>query len=127
MSSADVEIDGVKTELLASWSKDGDAVLLSAMVDSDQAARTVGISSGDQAAHEDIQPATEGQIPMPVQLEVRVPVTDPYGPVRLSVMVGGEHWKKGAEVPRRTIEFSPDRTAVDADTGKRLKQHYSHL
>ncbi|MGW1129856.1 hypothetical protein [Streptomyces sp. NPDC002526] len=127
VSAVNVDVDGVTAETLASWTRDGSAVILSVTVDSDQAARTVRIASGDQTAHEDIEPATEGQIPMPVQLEVQVPVKDPYEPVRLKVAVGGADWKKGTEPSARVIEFRPDRTAVDPSTGERLKQEYSHL
>lgn len=42
-------------------------------------------------------------------------------------MVGGSHWKPNTRAPHRTIEFRPDRTAIDTETGKRLKQQYSHL
>ncbi|TRV71439.1 hypothetical protein FKN01_31840 [Streptomyces sp. 130] len=127
VSAADVVIDGVTAETLASWTRDGSAVILSVTVDSDQPARTVRIASGDQTAREDVEPASEGQIPMPVQLEVRVPVKDRTEAVTLSVAVGGADWTKGTEPPRRTIEYRPDRTARDVDTGEWLKQQYSHL
>lgn len=64
---------------------------------------------------------------MPVRLEVKVPVKDRYQAVRLTVTVGGPTWKEGNWAPYRTIEFHPDRTAIDTETGKSLEQTYSHL
>ncbi|MCG0069367.1 hypothetical protein L0F81_39940 [Streptomyces tricolor] len=127
VSATDLNIDGVKTETLASWSKDGRSVILSAWVDSDENAKFVRIDSGDQTAKEVVQPLKEGQAPMPIRLEVKVPVTDHYQAVRLTVAVGGSTWKEGIRPPHRTIEYRPDRTAIDAETGKPLKQAYSHL
>lgn len=64
---------------------------------------------------------------MPIRLEVKVPVKDRYEPVRMSVAVGGPKWEEGSPAPRRTIEFRPDRTAIDAETGKPLKQREARL
>jgi hypothetical protein len=127
VSATDVYIGGVKTETLATWSKDGRSVILSAWVDSQEKAKFVRIKSGDQTAKEVVQPLKEGQIPMPVRLEVKVPVKDRYQAVRLTVTVGGPTWKEGNWAPYRTIEFHPDRTAIDTETGKSLEQTYSHL
>ncbi|WP_328698561.1 hypothetical protein [Streptomyces sp. NBC_00342] len=127
VSAAEVEVDGVETHVLADWSKDGKSVILSVSVDPDEKAKMIRIDSGPQTAHEDVQPLKKGQIAMPIELEVKVPVEDQYQMVRLSVMVGGSHWKATTRAPQRTIELHPDRTAIDTDTGKRLTQQYSHL
>ncbi len=127
VSATDLNIDGVKAETLATWSKDGQSVILSAWVDSEEKPKIVRIDSGNQTAKEETQPLKPGQIPMPIHLEVEVPVKDRYQPVRLTVAVGGPHWKAGSRAPHRTIEFHPDRTANDTETGKRLKQRYSRL
>ncbi|MFE7779287.1 hypothetical protein ACFU5O_36585 [Streptomyces sp. NPDC057445] len=127
VSATDLNIDGAKIETLAAWSKDGRSVILSAWVDSEVEPKYIRIDSGSQTAEEETSPPKEGQIPMPIRLEVKVPVKDHYQPVRLTVAVGGPHWKRGSRAPRRTIEFRPDRTATDIETGKRLKQSYTPL
>ncbi|MEU4850585.1 hypothetical protein [Streptomyces gilvosporeus] len=127
VSATDLNIDGVKTETLATWSKDGQSVILSAWVDWEEKPKSVRIDSGNQTAKKETQPLEAGQFPAPIHLEVKVPVKDRYQAVRMTVAVGGPHWKPGSPAPHRTIEFRPDRTATDADTGKRLKQRYSRL
>ncbi|MET8405963.1 hypothetical protein [Streptomyces sp900116325] len=126
VSAVEVNVDGVKTETLAHWDKDGQSVILSVWVNSDEKAKMVRIDSGDQTAHEETQPLKRG-IPMPIRLEVTVPVKDRHEAVRLSVMVGGSHWKPNTRAPHRIIEFRPDRTAIDTETGEHLKQQYSQL
>ncbi|MGW7341227.1 hypothetical protein [Streptomyces sp. NPDC054808] len=127
VSAVNLNIDGVETETLAKWSKDGKSVVLSVWVDSEEKPKFVRIDSGDQKAQEKVAPLEEGQIPMPTRLEVKVPVEGHYEAVRMTVAVGGPQWKEGSRAPGRTIEFRPDRTAVDTETGKELKQHYSRL
>ncbi|MGW4551725.1 hypothetical protein ACWEN4_36095 [Streptomyces violaceorubidus] len=127
VSAVNLDIDGVETETLAKWSRDGKSVVLSVWVDSEEKPQFVRIDSGDQKAQEKVAPLEEGQIPMPIRLEVKVPVEDHYEAVRMTVAVGGPQWKKDSRAPGRTIEFRPDRTAVDVQTGKQLKQYYSRL
>ncbi|MEU9396909.1 hypothetical protein AB0D86_43830 [Streptomyces sp. NPDC048324] len=127
VSATNVNIDGVKTELLASWDKDGQSVILSAWIGSEEHAKFVRIDSGNQTAKEETQPLKAGEFPQPIRLEVKVPVKDRYQAVWLTVAVGGSNWKAGTRAANRTIEFHPDRTATDAETGKSLKQAYSHL
>ncbi|MCX5345890.1 hypothetical protein [Streptomyces atratus] len=127
VSATELNIDGVETKALAHWNKDGQSVILSVTVDSDEKAKIVRIDSGDQTAHEETQPLKEGQFPMPIRLEVKVPIKDRYQAVQLSVMVGGSHWKPNTRAPRRTIEFRPDETAIDTETGNPLKQWHSRL
>ncbi|MFC8238692.1 hypothetical protein ACFULU_37460, partial [Streptomyces sp. NPDC057284] len=127
VSATELNIDGVKTNTLADWSKDGQSVILSVSVDTYEKAKMVRIDSGNQTAHEETQPLKEGQFAMPIELEVKVPVKDRYQAVQLSVMVGGPHWKPNTRAPHRTIEFRPDETAIDTETGKTLKQWHSRL
>ncbi|MCQ4203901.1 hypothetical protein M4J06_001517 [Streptomyces coelicoflavus] len=127
LSVTEVNIDGVKTKLRAEWSKDGDSVVLSARTDWEEKPKFVRIDAGDQTAQEVTAPREEGQAPMPIRLEVKVPVEDRYQAVQMTVAVGGPHWKKDSRAPGRTIEFCSDRTAVDVETGKQLKQYYSSL
>ncbi|MEV4044261.1 hypothetical protein [Streptomyces sp. NPDC049744] len=127
VSAVNLNIDGVETETLAKWSRDGKSVVLSIWVDSEEKPKFVRIDSGDQKAQEKVAPLEEGQIPMPIRLEVKVPVEDHYEAVRMTVAVGGPQWKKDSRAPGRTVEFRPDRTAVDVQTGKQLKQYYSRL
>ncbi|MGI5397841.1 hypothetical protein [Streptomyces sp. CA-251251] len=125
LSVTEVNINGVKTKARAEWSQDGRTVILSARVDEE--AKFARIDSGEQRAQEEVAPPEEGQIPMPIRLEVTVPVGDRYEAVRMTVAVGGPQWKKDSRAPGRTIEFRPDRTAIDVETGKQLKQYYSRL
>lgn len=127
VSATDLNIDGVETEARAKWSKDGQSVVLSVWVNWEEKPKLVRIDSGDQTAQEKTAPLEPGQIPMPIRLEVKVPVKDPYQAVRMTVAVGGPKWAEGSRAPRRTIEFRPDRTAVDAETGKQLKQRQARL
>ncbi|MBD9730371.1 hypothetical protein IGX29_00790 [Streptomyces sp. H28] len=127
LSVTEVNIDGVMTKARAEWSKDSRSVILSVRVDMEENPKFVRIDSAEQTAQEKTGPLEEGQIPMPIRLEVKVPVKDHYEPVRMTVAVGGPKWKEGSRAPRRTIEFRSDRTAVDAETGKELKQYYSKL
>lgn len=127
VSAVDLRLDGVKVETLASWSDDGRSVALSARVDPDEEPKLVRIGSGHHTATEKTQPLKSGQIPMPINLKVSVPVKDRYQAVQLTVAVGGPHWRPGSQTAHRTVEFHPDRTAIDTETGERLKQSYSHL
>ncbi|MGW3744326.1 hypothetical protein ACWD62_28000 [Streptomyces sp. NPDC005146] len=127
VSATELNIDGAKTSAFADWSKDGQSVILSVSVDTDEKAKMVRIDSGNQTAHEETQPLKEGQFAMPIELEVTVPVKDRYQAVQLSVMVGGSRWKPNTRAPHRTIEFRPDETAIDTETGKTLKQWHSRL
>lgn len=127
LSAVTLDIDGVATEASADWSKDGTSVVLSVWVASKEKPKFVRIDSGDQKAQEELAPLKEGQFAMPTHLEVKVPVKDRYQPIQMTVAVGGPHWKKNTRAPGRTIEFRPDRTAIDAETGKPLKQYYTRL
>ncbi|MEU6664270.1 hypothetical protein [Streptomyces sp. NPDC046821] len=127
VSATNLNIDGVKAETLASWSKDGRSVVLSASVDWKDRPKIVRIDSADQTAKEETHPLQKGEIPMPIELEVEVPVKSRYQAVRLTIAVGGPHWKAGTRAQHREIEFRPDRTAIDTKTGKRLKQEHSSL
>jgi hypothetical protein len=64
---------------------------------------------------------------MPIRLEVKVPVKDRHQAVQMTVAVGGPQWEEGSRAPRRTIEFRPDRTAIDTETGKPLRQRQVRL
>ncbi|MEV7068549.1 hypothetical protein AB0N97_38085 [Streptomyces collinus] len=127
LSAVTLNIDGVATEASADWSKDGTSVVLSVWVASEEKPKFVRIDSGDQKAQEELAPLKEGQFAMPTRLEVKAPVKDRYQAVQMTVAVGGPHWKKNTRAPGRTVEFRPDRTATDAESGKPLKQYYSHL
>ncbi|UUA11593.1 MULTISPECIES: hypothetical protein [Streptomyces] len=127
VSAVHVDIDGVETEAAAKWNKDGTSVVLSVVVDPDEEPKFVRVDSGERKAQEELAPLEEGQFAMPTRLEIKVPVQDRYQAVQMTVAVGGKDWKKSTRAPGRTIEFRPDRTAIDAETGKSLKQYYSHL
>ncbi|MFE1996284.1 hypothetical protein [Streptomyces parvulus] len=127
VSATDLTIDGVETETRARWSKDGQSVVLSVWIEWDERPKFVRIDSGEQKAQEQPAPLKEGEIPAPVRLEVKVPVKDWYEAVRMTVAVGGPEWKEGTRAPGRTIEFRPDRTAIDTETGKQLKQRQAKL
>jgi hypothetical protein len=127
VSAVHVDIDGVETEAAAKWNKDGTSVVLSVVVDPDEEPKFVRVDSGERKAQEELAPLKEGQFAMPTRLEVKVPVQDRYQAVQMTVAVGGKNWKRSTRAPGRTIEFRPDRTAIDAETGKSFKQYYSHL
>ena len=127
VSATDLNIDGVKTEARASWSKDGRSVVLSAVVDWREKPKLVRIDSGDQTAKKETSPLKPGQFPVPIRVELKVPVKDRYQAVQVTVAVGGPQWSEGSRAAHRTIEFRSDRTAIDTETGKRLKQRYSRL
>ncbi|MCA1219277.1 hypothetical protein [Streptomyces sp. 8L] len=127
VSATEVTIDGVKAQAAADWSRDGRSVSLSAQVDWTEDLKLVRIDSQGRKAQDREHPLKPGQAAMPINLKITVPVKDRYQAARLSVAIGGAHWKPNSQAPHRTIEFRSDRTAIDAETGKRLKQWYSHL
>ncbi|MFC8069740.1 hypothetical protein [Streptomyces sp. NPDC057293] len=127
LSVTELSIDGVNTKARAEWSKDGKSVVLSAQIDSGEKPKFVRIDADEQKAQEEVAPVKDGEVPAPIRLEVRVPVKDWYDSVRMTVAVGGPEWKEGTRAPGREIEFRPDRTAIDTETGRQLKQYYSKL
>ncbi|MEU6996659.1 hypothetical protein ABZ953_39160 [Streptomyces sp. NPDC046465] len=127
VSAVDLNIDGVKTETVATWSKDGKSVILSAWIKSEEKAKFARIDSGKETAKEERSLVKKKQMHGPIRLEIQVPINDRYQSARLYIAVGGSHWKKGSRAPHRTVEFRPDRTASDTETGKALKQQYSKL
>ncbi|MEV5730299.1 hypothetical protein AB0N50_31585 [Streptomyces pharetrae] len=127
VSATELNIDGVETEARAKWSRDCQSVVLSVWVDWEEHPKLVRIDSGDQTAQEKTVPLEPGQIPMPIRLEVKVPVKDRHQAVQMTVAVGGPQWEEGSRAPRRTIEFRPDRTAIDTETGKPLRQRQVRL
>ncbi|MFY1675471.1 hypothetical protein [Streptomyces sp. WMMC905] len=122
ISVTKVDIDGVATQAWAKWSEDGKSAVLAVLADWEDQPRFARIDSGDHTAQQVVELE---EMPAPIRLEVKVPVSDWLQPIRLTVAVAGPEWKEGSRAPRRTIEFHPDRTAVDVETGKQLKQHYS--
>ncbi|MFE9387552.1 hypothetical protein ACFYMO_30685 [Streptomyces sp. NPDC007025] len=124
VSATNLTIDGVKIQAAAKWDKDGQSAVLSVWVDSHEEPRLVRIASGNRTAKEEPQPREPG-IPMPITLEMTVPIKDRYHPVRMELAARGP--LRGHQVRHRTVEFRSDRTAVDTKTGKKLKQHYSRL
>ncbi|MEV0097347.1 hypothetical protein [Streptomyces sp. NPDC050738] len=122
VSATQLTIDGIKTEAMAVWSKDGRSVVLSAWIDAGANPKLVQIDAGGQTAQQAPKPLTKGQAAPPIHVEVKVPIKDRNEAVRLSVMVGGPKWKPNTRPPHLTIELRPDKTAVDTATGKRLTQ-----
>ncbi|HLS46113.1 hypothetical protein [Streptomyces rubiginosohelvolus] len=125
VSAVELSIDGIEAKVRAKWSKDGRSAILSAWLAPETPPKIVRIVSGTQMDQETTDPGQ--RLLVPINLQVQVPVKDWYQPVRMTVGVGGPKWQPGDELPRRQIEFRPDRTAIDTETGKTLKQHYSRL
>jgi hypothetical protein len=110
VSATDLNIDGVETEARAKWSKDGESVVLSVWVDWEEDPKLVRIDSGDQTAQARTAPLEEGQIPMPIHLEVKVPIKDRYQAVRMTVAVGALHGSRTREP--RAARLSSARTGL---------------
>lgn len=125
-AAADVQIDGVTTETSAKWSKDGRSVIISAWVAPEEGAGLVRVDAGGQVAKEETDPDASG-IPMPIILEVSVPVDDRQQAVEARFTVTGPDAKPGSQAPHRTVRFHPDGTAVDAQSGDRLTYKKSRL
>jgi hypothetical protein len=123
ISAALLNIDGVATKVQAKWSRDGTHVILSVKVAPEEKPRFVRIDAGGQNAQDEPSPLKERQIAMPIHLEVKVPIKGHHQAVQMTIVVGGPQRKKSTRAPGRTIEFRPDRTVVDAKTGKSLKDY----
>ena len=124
VSATNLSVDGVSIQTGAKWNDNGRSAVLSVWVNPREKPSLVRIESGDRTAQEAPRPNEPG-IPMPITLEVTVPVQDHYQPVRMKVTARGP--LRSHQARHRTIEFHSDRTAFDAKTGAKLKQYYSRL
>ncbi|MFC8876139.1 hypothetical protein [Streptomyces ardesiacus] len=114
-SGAELTIDGVQTDVVARWTRDGQHVIVLLSSGFDKSARYLRIDASEKSAS-----SVKTGDWFPKDPEVQVPVTDPLADVTVRVAVGGKDWKEGARAESRTIRLSPSGTAYDADTGKRL-------
>ncbi|MCB5181876.1 hypothetical protein [Streptomyces antimicrobicus] len=115
-SGAELNIDGVSADLVAHWSRDRDRVTIELRTFFDRNARYLRVDAGGKSA---------STVPengwFPKAPEVVVPVADPLADVTVRVAIGGRDWREGVQAPSRTVRLSPTGTAVDAETGQRLK------
>ncbi|GHF74157.1 hypothetical protein GCM10010218_64090 [Streptomyces mashuensis] len=128
-AAADVRIDGVAAETSAEWSKDGHSVIVSVWVAAEEKPGLVRIDASGQVAkkeRENIDSRDFGSL-MPIRLEVSVPINDRWRPVDARFSVRGANAKPGAHVPHRTVRFTADGVALDAESGERLKHKKTSL
>jgi hypothetical protein len=118
-SGAEVDIDGVATDVLASWSKDGKRVVLKVQTPGQLNAKYLRLDAAGESA---VSERKEGQGDwwFAKYPEIALPVEDPFAEVTVRVAVGGDTWKGGARAASRTIRLSPTGAAYDGETGKRL-------
>ncbi len=120
-AAADITIDGVTTETSGDWARDGTSVIVSAWVHPKEDPTLVRVEAAGQKAEEKINPAPDAVIlPTLVHVEVSVPIDDRSESVKAKFSVSGPNAKPDARPAVRTIEFRPDGTAVDAESGERL-------
>ncbi|MFC8856843.1 hypothetical protein ACFT5D_27745 [Streptomyces sp. NPDC057144] len=114
-SGAEINIDGVKADVVARWTRDRDRVIvqLSSLFDPD--AQYLRIDGAEKSASS----VKKGDW-YPKDPEIAIPVKDPLADVTVRVAIGGKSWKEGARAESVTIRLSPTGTAFDADSGKRL-------
>ncbi|MGW2370084.1 hypothetical protein ACWCZ5_31550 [Streptomyces sp. NPDC001667] len=114
-SGAALDIDGVKADVVARWTKDKDKVVLQLSSYFDENARYLHIdASGENAS------STRGGDRYPKDPEIVIPVKNPLDDVTVQIAVGGKSWKEGAPGTPRSVRLSPTGVAYDAKTGEKL-------
>ncbi|WP_121751244.1 hypothetical protein [Streptomyces sp. E2N166] len=114
-SGAELNVDGVKADVVARWTRDRDRVIVVLSSGFDRDAKYLRIDASEKSASS----VKEGDW-FPKDPEIAVPVEDPLADVTVRVAIGGKDWKEGARAESRSIRLSPSGTAYDADTGKPL-------
>ncbi|MET9914468.1 hypothetical protein ABZZ74_48565 [Streptomyces sp. NPDC006476] len=117
-SKAALDIDGVKADVVAHWSADGQRVVLELRSYFDPNARYLRLDSDGHSASS----APQGGR-YPKEPEIKLPVSDPLADVTVHVAVGGRKWKAGSRAKSMNVRLSPTGVAYDADTGKALPSH----
>lgn len=118
VSGAELQIDGIKVDVVAHWSSDRKRVVLELRSGFDRNTRYLRLDAGGQTASS-VQ--EDGYFPKDPQLAL--PVEDPLAEVTVRLAVGGAAWKEGVRAPSRTVRLSPAGVAYDAETGRRLPSY----
>ncbi|MGW1044776.1 hypothetical protein [Streptomyces sp. NPDC002547] len=115
-SGANINIDGVDTDLVAQWSSDRSRVVVELRSYADRNAKYLRIDGAGKTAY-----TTRGEDRwFPKAPELSLPVTDPLADITVRIAVGGKTWKDGMRPYHRTVRLSPTGTAYDAETGEQL-------
>lgn len=115
-SGAALNLDGVKTDLVAHWTSDRDNVIVELRSYFDRNARYLRIDASGKTAS-----STLGDDRwFPKTPEIKLPVKDPLADVTVQVAVGGRTWKEGSRATFRSVRLSPTGIAYDAETGEKL-------
>ncbi|MFZ4277901.1 hypothetical protein ACOZFM_34920 [Streptomyces arboris] len=116
-----VTIDGVEAAVEATWSDDGQHVVLALhpYYDQDNKARYLRIDADGKTA--DNVRGSEDQFP--TDPEIALPISDRTADVTVRVSMGGASWTPQTRARSRTLRLSPldGGKAFDAKTGKELR------
>ncbi|MEU5430915.1 hypothetical protein AB0H73_35655 [Streptomyces olivoreticuli] len=114
-SGAALDVDGVKADVVARWTRKSNRVIVELRTAFDPNARYLRIeSSGKNAV------SARGDDRYPKDPEIALPVTDPLADVTVQIAIGGKAWKEGAPGTLRSVRLSPTGVAYDAKTGEKL-------
>jgi hypothetical protein len=113
-SSASLHIDGVRADVVATWSRDRDRVIVELHAPFEVNSQYLHVEAAGQSASSVRENGWFPEAP-----EIALPVDDPLDDVTVRVAVGGKRWSEGDEGIFRTVRLSPTGTAYDAE-GKKL-------
>ncbi|MDI3102445.1 hypothetical protein QJ054_36080 [Streptomyces sp. AN-3] len=114
-SGAEINMDGVKADVVARWTRDRDSVIVQLSSYFDPDAKYLRIDGSEKSAS-----SVKKGDGYPKDPEIVIPVADPLADVTVRVAIGGKSWKEGTRADSVTIRLSPTGTAFDADSGRRL-------
>ncbi|MDX3208719.1 hypothetical protein [Streptomyces scabiei] len=114
-SGANLVVDSVDAEVVAHWTRDGDAVIVELSPYADPDAKYVRIDGGGESAHSQGENGWYAK-----SVEIKIPVKDRNKDVTVRVAIGGKSWKEGSRAASQNIRLSPTGVAYDGETGEKL-------
>ncbi|MBC9730219.1 hypothetical protein [Streptomyces sp. TRM68367] len=113
-SGANLIVDSVDADVVAHWTRDGDAVIVELRSSFDPDAKYLRLDADGKSAH------SVKKDWYPESPEIELPVKDRYADVTVRVAIGGKSYKEGSRAASRTIRLSPTGVAYDGKTGEKL-------
>ncbi|WP_372412414.1 hypothetical protein [Streptomyces luteireticuli] len=113
-SGASLTVDSVDADVVAHWTRDGDAVIVELRSSFNPNAKYLRLDADGKSA----QSVKKDWYPKSPEIEL--PVKDRNADVTVRVAIGGKSWKEGSRAASRTIRLSPTGVAYDGETGEKL-------
>ncbi|WP_372412077.1 hypothetical protein [Streptomyces luteireticuli] len=113
-SGASLTVDSVDADVVAHWTRDGDAVIVELRSSFNPDAKYLRLDADGKSA----QSIKKDWYPKSPEIEL--PVKDRNADVMVRVAIGGKSWKEGSRATSRTIRLSPTGVAYDGETGEKL-------